>query len=193
MLGRGEGKRPDFPVLQSLLAAVGVGAQNQLPAAATINWLLKDGLGRLGRLSVAASFGQSFDSDLKVCPRACPCTQTLAFCAPHPCSQSVSRCHLRDKDTATPPAMQHSGLVVLQRFRWLTSLIFSSSIALEYLTPLLPRHFLLLASLSNVGKSVGVTTYVATHPAFMRSFARGENLADINAKGQVRDPLCGVQ
>ena len=89
--------------------------------------------------------------------------------------------------------MQHSGLAVLQRFRWLTSLIFSSSIALEYLTPLLPRHFLLLASLSNVGKSVGVTTYVATHPAFMRSFARGENLADINAKGQVCGPLCGVQ
>jgi len=49
-----------------LLAAVGVGAQSQLPAAATINWLLKDGLGRLGRLSVAARFGQSFDSDLKV-------------------------------------------------------------------------------------------------------------------------------
>ena len=30
-----------------------------------------------------------------------------------------------------------------------------------------------------------VTTYVATHPAFQRSFARGENLANINAKGQV--------
>lgn len=57
--------------MQSLLAAVGVGAQKQLPAAATINWLLKDGLGRLGRLSVAASFGQSFDSDLKVWPHVC--------------------------------------------------------------------------------------------------------------------------
>lgn len=75
--------------------------------------------------------------------------------------------------------------VRLQRFRWLTSLIFSSSIALEFLTPLLPKHFLLLACLSNIGKSVGVTTYVATHPAFMRSFAIGDNLADINAKGQV--------
>ena len=53
-------------LMQALLAAVGVGAQSQLPAAATINWLLKDGLGRLGRLSVAARFGQSFDSDLKV-------------------------------------------------------------------------------------------------------------------------------
>lgn len=52
--------------LQSLLQAVGVGAKNSLPAAAGINWVLKDGLGRLGRLSVSTRFGTSFDSDLKV-------------------------------------------------------------------------------------------------------------------------------
>ena len=51
---------------QSLLQAVGIGAQRSLPAAATINWVLKDGLGRLGRLTVATRFGESFDSDLKV-------------------------------------------------------------------------------------------------------------------------------
>lgn len=51
---------------QSLLLAVGVGAKRSLPAAATINWVLKDGLGRLGRLTVATRFGESFDSDLKV-------------------------------------------------------------------------------------------------------------------------------
>lgn len=52
--------------MQSLLQAVGVGAKNSLPAAAGINWVLKDGLGRLGRLSVSTRFGTSFDSDLKV-------------------------------------------------------------------------------------------------------------------------------
>lgn len=52
---------------QSLLLAVGVGAKKTLPAAAGINWVLKDGLGRLGRLTVATRFGESFDSDLKVC------------------------------------------------------------------------------------------------------------------------------
>ena len=52
--------------LQSLLQAVGVGAKNSLPAAAGINWVLKDGLGRLGRLSVSTRFGTSFDSNLKV-------------------------------------------------------------------------------------------------------------------------------
>ena len=51
---------------QSLLLAVGLGAKRTLPAAAAINWVLKDGLGRLGRLSVATKFGESFDSDLKV-------------------------------------------------------------------------------------------------------------------------------
>ena len=51
---------------QSLLLAVGVGAKKTLPAAAAINWVMKDGLGRLGRLSVATRFGESFDSDLKV-------------------------------------------------------------------------------------------------------------------------------
>ena len=51
--------------MQSLLQAVGVGAKNSLPAAAGINWVLKDGLGRLGRLSVSTRFGTSFDSNLK--------------------------------------------------------------------------------------------------------------------------------
>ncbi len=52
--------------MQSLLQAVGVGAKKSLPAAAGINWVLKDGLGRLGRLSVSTRFGTSFDSNLKV-------------------------------------------------------------------------------------------------------------------------------
>jgi hypothetical protein len=91
---------------QSLLQAVGVGAKRSLPAAATINWVLKDGLGRLGRLTVATRFGESFDSDLK-------------------------------------------------RFRYTTSVIYAVSLSLEFLTPLAPQHFLLMASLANVGKSIG--------------------------------------
>jgi hypothetical protein len=53
------------------------------------------------------------------------------------------------------------------------------------MTPLAPWHFLLLASVANVGKSVGLTTHIATQPAFQRSFARRENLADVAAKAQV--------
>lgn len=122
---------------QSLLQAVGVGAKRSLPAAATINWVLKDGLGRLGRLTVATRFGESFDSDLK-------------------------------------------------RFRYTTSVIYAVSLSLEYLTPLAPQHFLPMASLANVGKSIGLTTFIATQPAFHRSFCLRENLADISAKTQAQ-------
>jgi hypothetical protein len=36
-----------------------------VPAAAALNWVLKDGLGRLGKLTVSTKFGRTFDSDLK--------------------------------------------------------------------------------------------------------------------------------
>jgi hypothetical protein len=122
---------------QSLLLAVGVGAKRSLPAAAAINWVLKDGLGRLGRLSVATRFGESFDSDLK-------------------------------------------------RFRYSSSLLYAAALCLDYMTPLAPSYFLPMAALANVGKSVGLTTYISTQPAFHRSFAVSENLADISAKTQAQ-------
>ena len=75
--------------------------------------------------------------------------------------------------------------VWVQRFRFTTSLLFSAAVCLEFLTPLAPQHFLLLASTANVGKSVGLATYLACMPAFQKSFALGENLADLNAKSQV--------
>lgn len=65
--------------MQSLLQAVGVGAKNSLPAAAGINWVLKDGLGRLGRLSVSTRFGTSFDSDLKVSSRTMVSSSRVAI------------------------------------------------------------------------------------------------------------------
>ena len=79
----------------------------------------------------------------------------------------------------------------VQRFRFTTSLLFSAAVCLEFLTPLAPQHFLLLASTANVGKSVGLATYLACMPAFQKSFALGENLADLNAKSQVRPAGAG--
>ena len=65
-------------------------------------------------------------------------------------------------------------------------MLFTAAVSLEYLTPLVPRYFLPMASIANVGKSIGLTTYIATQPVFLNSFIRCENLADINAKTQVR-------
>lgn len=49
-----------------MLIAVGLGAKKAIAASAAIQWLLKDGVGRIARMTVATSFCQSFDSDLKV-------------------------------------------------------------------------------------------------------------------------------
>ena len=51
---------------QSMLMALGLGAKRTVAASAAINWLLKDGVGRIARMTVATQFCQSFDSDLKV-------------------------------------------------------------------------------------------------------------------------------
>lgn len=50
---------------QSMLMALGLGAKRTIAASAAINWLLKDGVGRIARMTVATNFCQSFDSDLK--------------------------------------------------------------------------------------------------------------------------------
>lgn len=47
-----------------MLTAVGVGA-GVIPTAAAISWVLKDGLGCLGMILVAGSFGSYFDIETK--------------------------------------------------------------------------------------------------------------------------------
>ena len=53
---------------QQMLQAVGLGATRRLPAAAAVNWVLKDGLGRLGKLSVATNFGREFGAFYTLVP-----------------------------------------------------------------------------------------------------------------------------
>lgn len=74
----------------------------------------------------------------------------------------------------------------LKRVRFWTSVLFSSSVGLEILTPLFPQHFLLLATLANIAKSIAYAAYLATSSAIHRSFALGDNLADISAKGMAQ-------
>lgn len=51
--------------MQSLLIAVGVGSNVAVPAAAALNWVLKDGLGQAGGVAFAALIGNRFDADPK--------------------------------------------------------------------------------------------------------------------------------
>ena len=102
--------------------------------------MLKDGLGRLGKLSVATHFGRTFDSDVK-------------------------------------------------RSRFTSSCVYDLAALIEMCTPLAPSHFLLLATVATVCKSVGVTTSVAVRAPLQKSFALEENLADIAARTQAQQVL----
>lgn len=148
---------------QSLLQAVGVGAKRSLPAAATINWVLKDGLGRLGRLTVATRFGESFDSDLK---RFRYTTSVVYAAALRWAGPLAPSCH-----GAVEPWVGAGRLWEARRrgLEWGCKLPKGARAAphlsawpphpparsLEFLTPLFPQHFLLMASLANMGKSIG--------------------------------------
>lgn len=55
----------------------------------------------------------------------------------------------------------------MQRFRFVTSVLYCIALGLEYSTPLAPHAFLPLASLANIGKSIGLATYVATQVRLM--------------------------
>jgi hypothetical protein len=120
-----------------MLRAVGVGAKRSLPTAAAFNWLLKDGIGKLGKLAIVARLGSQYDLELK-------------------------------------------------KFRFLSTFICDVSCGLEMLTPFSPKNFLLLASLGNMGKSVGLSIALATQPAFHKKFALADNMADITAKSQAQ-------
>ena len=51
---------------QAMFRAIGVGHAQSLSSAAAMNWVLKDGLGRLSRCIYTACVGSAFDTNLKV-------------------------------------------------------------------------------------------------------------------------------
>ncbi|RDX74292.1 Protein root UVB sensitive 4, partial [Mucuna pruriens] len=50
---------------QAMFTAMGVGFSSSLPSAAALNWVLKDGLGRLSKCIYTASLASAFDTNLK--------------------------------------------------------------------------------------------------------------------------------
>ncbi|XP_047167902.1 protein root UVB sensitive 4 isoform X4 [Vigna umbellata] len=50
---------------QAMFTAMGVGFSSSLPSAAALNWVLKDGIGRLSRCIYTASLASAFDTNLK--------------------------------------------------------------------------------------------------------------------------------
>ncbi|KAE8655999.1 Protein root UVB sensitive 4 [Hibiscus syriacus] len=52
---------------QAMFRAIGIGYSRSLTSAAALNWVLKDGLGRLSRCIYTASLASAFDTNLKLC------------------------------------------------------------------------------------------------------------------------------
>ncbi|KZV27509.1 protein root UVB sensitive 4 [Dorcoceras hygrometricum] len=50
---------------QAMFRAMGIGYSRSLPSAAALNWVLKDGLGRLSRCIYSACLASAFDTNLK--------------------------------------------------------------------------------------------------------------------------------
>lgn len=48
-----------------MFRAIGIGYSRSLPSAAALNWVLKDGLGRLSRCIYTAGLASAFDTNLK--------------------------------------------------------------------------------------------------------------------------------
>eukprot|EP00882_Tetradesmus_deserticola_P031372 GHRQ01035474.1.p1 GENE.GHRQ01035474.1~~GHRQ01035474.1.p1 ORF type:complete len:440 (+),score=177.05 GHRQ01035474.1:535-1854(+) len=74
----------------------------------------------------------------------------------------------------------------LKRFRFTTSLLYTACVSCEFLTPRFPSHFLLLTAVSNVGRAVGLTTFVSTQPAFQQALCASGNMADLASKTQAQ-------
>lgn len=74
----------------------------------------------------------------------------------------------------------------LKRFRFTTSVLYTVCVSCEFLTPRFPSHFLLLTAVSNVGRAVGLTTFVSTQPAFQQALCASGNMADLASKTQAQ-------
>lgn len=67
-----------------------------------------------------------------------------------------------------------------------TSLLYAAGNGLEIVTYVFPASFLVLAAAANSFKQISMLTSSATRNTIYRSFARGENIGDITAKGEWR-------
>ncbi|KAJ3355424.1 hypothetical protein HDU83_003401 [Entophlyctis luteolus] len=81
-----------------------------------------------------------------------------------------------------------------KRFRFLSAALIQLSTLVELVTPLLPASaFLVVASVSNVGKNIGWLASSASRAAIHRGFAGPrDNLGDITAKAGAQATLAGL-
>ena len=74
-----------------------------------------------------------------------------------------------------------------KKWRYRASLLYAAGSALEVMTYLFPRFFLIIAATANGLKQMAMLTSSATRNAIYRSFARkSDNIGDVTAKGEAQ-------
>ncbi|KAG2171488.1 hypothetical protein INT43_009149 [Umbelopsis isabellina] len=128
--------------MQSMLYAIGLGA-GSIPLAASINWIIKDGLGQLGGVLYASAVSDRFDSE----PRW---------------------------------------------YRFKSTCVMQAASLIELFTPLFPGAFLVMASVSNIGKNMAWLAASASRAHIHRTFAIRNNLGDITGKSGSQATAAGL-
>ena len=77
----------------------------------------------------------------------------------------------------------------VKRLRFSSSLVYTGAVFIETITPFFPKHFLAIATVANVGKSIGITTGNVVRPPIQKTFALEENLGEIAAKTSAQQVL----
>ena len=131
---------------QTLLLAIGVGQHAAAPISATLNWILKDGIGQFGGIVFASRISSS--------------------------SNSVD---------ADP-----------KKWRMVSSLAMDFAMILELATAAFPGHFLLIASVANIGKNIAFLTASASRAKLHQYLAAQENLGDITGKSTSQSILASL-
>lgn len=128
---------------RALLRAIGVGSVAATGGSAALNWVLKDGLGRLGAIAAASLIGNRFDNDAK-------------------------------------------------SYYLLGDITYELGVGVELCAPLCPPAFLLIGSLANALKSTSYMLRLPPRAAFLKAFARRENVGDLSAKSNAQEVVAGM-
>ncbi|KAL6507416.1 hypothetical protein OROGR_023611 [Orobanche gracilis] len=170
---------------QAMFRAIGIGYSRSLPPAAALNWVLKDGLGRISRCIYTATLASAFDTNLKGKRK----DEAIGYISK--ILRGVIVKYLMALANSANPVRSITVRLKCKknragRVRFATSIMFSLSIGVELLTPVFPKYFLLLATIANTAKQISLACYLATGSAVHRSFAIGDNLGELSAKAQIQ-------
>ncbi|XP_075653426.1 protein root UVB sensitive 4-like isoform X1 [Castanea sativa] len=152
---------------QAMLRAIGIGYSRSLPSAAALNWVLKDGLGRLSRCIYTAGLASAFDTNLK----------RVRFSTSVMFSLSIG------VELLTPVFPQH--FLLLASIANIAKQISLASYLATNIGLCLGKNFFCYWIFHHIMCRFNVVT-LFKQTAIRRSFAIADNLGEVSAKAQIQ-------